>query len=227
VYELDEDASQASQGRWRTLTSSLNTARCGAATITHEGRIFVCGGHGAGGYALRRVESFDPVTGAWQLEGDMTKEREWDVSLFVFQHELYAVGGELYAEKNTTIEKRNKATKQWELVADCGQDRSGCAAVLVNSKLFLFGGSSSKSTFDYFDLNSKKWASSTDGTYKKESARHLPRDVYLSKAVLITPLAFLIREWTNLDVVKREGWDTARYNERFEAVTGKAIQWDA
>ena len=83
------------------------------------------------------------------------------------------------------------------------------------------------STFDFFDLDSKKWASKTEGMYEKESARKLPRQVFCSKAVLITPLALLIKEWTNMNVVKLEDRDTARCNERFEAITGNAIQWDA
>jgi len=37
----------------------------------------------------------------------------------------------------------------------------------------------------------------------------------------------LIKEWTNMNVVKLEDRDTARCNERFEAITGNAIQWDA
>jgi hypothetical protein len=225
VYELDDHASQATQGRWRVLTARLNTARRFAAAITHEGKLFVCGGFGAGHNVLRSVESFDPATGARQLEGDMSKAR-CSFSLFVFQHELYAVGGDQDGS-TTTIEKRNKATKQWELVADCGQSRWGCAAELVGSKVFLFGGRGSKPIFDFFDLDSKKWASKTKGKYEKESTRQLPRQVYCSKAVLITPLAALIKEWTDLNVVKLEDRDTTRYNERFEAITGKAIQWDA
>jgi N-acetylneuraminic acid mutarotase len=223
VYELDKHATLADQGKWRAHTARLNTARCGAAAITFEGKTFVCGGIGAAG-PLRSVESFDPATGAWQIEGDMIKAR-WSFSLFVYQHELYAVGGD--EDGSTTIEKRNKATEQWELVADCGQNRQYCAAALVGSKVFLFGGQDSKSTFDFFDLDSKKWASKTKGTYEKKSARQLPRQVYWSKAVLIAPLAALIKEWTDMNVVKLEDRDTARYNERFEAITGKAIQWDA
>ena len=99
----------------------------------------------------------------------------------------------------------------------------------MGSKVFLFGGLDSKSTFDFFDLDSKKWASQTKGTYEKESKRQLPRQVYGSKAVLITPPAAEAKEWTDLNVVKLEDRDTARCNERFEALTGKAIawQWDA
>jgi N-acetylneuraminic acid mutarotase len=225
VYELDEHASQAGQGKWRAHAARLNTARRCAAAITFEGKTFVCGGYGAGYVRLRSVESFDPATGAWQVEGGMTKARS-NFSLFIFEEELCAVGGD-DSGQNTTIEKRNKDTKQWEHVANYGQNRNGCTAALVGSKLFLFGGYGHKSTFDFLDLHNKKWASQTKGKYEKESARQLPRQVYYSKAVLITPPAALAKEWTDVNVVKLEDRDTTRYNERFEAVTGKAIQWDA
>ena len=95
--------------------------------------------------------------------------------------------------------------------------------------VYLFGGHDHKSTFNFFDLQSKKWASKTEGTYEKESARQLPRQVFCSKAVLITPPAAEIKEGTGMNVVKLEDRDTARSDDRFEAVTGKAIawQWDA
>jgi hypothetical protein len=141
---------------------------------------------------------------------------------------LYAVGGDQAG--NTTIERRNKATQQWQEIADCGQNRFACAAALVGSKVFLFGGIDHKSTFDIFDLHTKKWASQDDGgAYFAETKRKLPREVYASKAVLITPPAAKTKEWTDVNVVKLEDRDTARCDQRFEAVTGKAIdfQWDA
>jgi len=136
VYELDDHASQAAQGRWRALTARLNTARRLAAAIAHEGKLFVIGGRDAGG-TFRSVESFDPATGAWQLEGNMTKGR-CNFSLFVFQHELYAVGGDEFGN-TTTIEKRNKATQQWELVADCGQYRARNIGVLASKRIVPLG----------------------------------------------------------------------------------------
>jgi len=64
---------------------------------------------------------------------------------------------------------------------------------------------------------------------KPVSKRKLSRHVYFSKAVLITPPAALTKEWTNFNVVKLEDRDTACFDDRFEAVTSKAIawQWDA
>ena len=115
----------------------------------------------------------------------------------------------------------------------------------MGSKVLLFGGADHRSTFDIFDLHNKKWASQDqDGAYfdkpKAEqdedededepvSKRQLPRRVSQAKAVLITPAIAENKEWTDLNVVKLEDRDTARFNDRFEAVTGKAIawQWDA
>jgi hypothetical protein len=49
--------------------------------------------------------------------------------------------------------------------------------------------------------------------------------------VLITPAVAEKKKWTNLNVVKLEDRDTVRFDERFEATTGKAIAipnpWDA
>jgi len=155
----------------------------------------------------------------------MTEPR-YGHSLFIFKDELYAVCGN---SGSTTIEKRNKNTKRWELVGDCGRNRTFCAAILVGSKVFLFGGQGHESTFDFFDLQSKKWASQSKGKYMKESARRLPRHVYRSAAVLITLQAAKAMDWTNVNVVKLEDRDTARFDERFEATTGSAIAiaWDA
>ena len=195
MYTLDEHASQADQGKWRAHEARLNTARYNAAAIAFEGKIFVCGGYNDATGNLRSVESFNPAIGAWQVEGDMIKLRH-NFSLFVFDDELYAVGGGI---GNTTIEKRNKATKRWQLVADCGQRRWRCAAALVDSKIFLFGGSVHESTFDYFALDSMTWASKdVGGAYFDESRRQLPRQVWYSKAVLITPLA--AGNWTKLNI---------------------------
>jgi len=188
VYELDEQASQAPQGTWRAHVAKLNMPRVKAAAIEFEGKLFVCGG-GAG--AGRSVESFDPIIGFWQVEPEqMIKERS-RFSLVVYEDELYAVGGD---DGNTTIEKRNKATKKWQLVADSGQHRF--AAALVGSKIFFFGGGAQ--TFDFFDLDSKKWASQdVESAYFDEAKRQLPLEFgYSGTAVLITPVEAM--EWTSL-----------------------------
>jgi len=112
VFELDEHASRACQGKWRAHAARLHTARAQVAAITFNGKIFMCGGSDAAS-DLQSVESFNPDAGAWQVEEDMTKVR-FDFSLFIFE-ELYAVGGD-GGDQNTTIEKRNKATSNGSML---------------------------------------------------------------------------------------------------------------
>jgi hypothetical protein len=92
----------------------------------------------------------------------------------------------------------------------------------VGSKIFLFGGAASKhrSTFNYFDLLSKKWASEVEGDYQKEEDRKMPFQVYRGKAVLISPDA----NWTNLDATKHEDRFTVNVDDRFEPLTGNVMQ---
>jgi len=263
VYTLEEHASQAAHGVWRKHEARTIEDRNGGAAIAFEGKLYLCGG-----ISKLSIEVFDPAVGTWQLEVEgMTRTRTL-FSLFVFEDEIYAVDGDnaYFGNKTTTIEKRNKDTKRWELVTDCGQDRVVCAVALVGSKVFLFGGGSSTIsrdsrqlfTFDFFDLHNKKWASqgsrdaysndhddededdddeSSDEEDEDEededvpnSERRLPRKVYNGKAVLITPPAAKTKKWTGLNVVKLEDRNTARFDERFEATTGKAIAipnfWD-
>jgi hypothetical protein len=198
MFELDDD------NTWRHLEAKFEPCDNFAA-VTYEGRLFVCGGWN-GMNALSSVRSFNPATGTWKNEGNMTKAR-YGLSLFVFEEELYAVGGDELDEK-TSIEKRNKDTKRWELVTNCGVDRYGCAAVLVGSKVYLLGGSHFEngaehvSTFDFVDLRIKKWASKDKGNaFFDETKRQLPRKVVWSKAVLITPPADKTKVWTNINMV--------------------------
>jgi hypothetical protein len=172
------------QGVWQNQNTCTIIIRRHASVIAYEGKLYICGGINE-----RSVEIFDPAIGMWQLDyEEMTKTRSY-FSLYVFEDEIYAVGGDEY-NQNTTIEKRNKDTQIWELVADCGQNRCGCTTVLAGLKIFLFGGREHKSTFDYFDLKSKKWASQDiTSAYFDIGERQLPREVVGSKAVFIPKIS--------------------------------------
>jgi hypothetical protein len=192
VYELDMNDTISNKREWLEQKEKLKTPRQFSAAITFDKKVFVCGGKDSNQKAIKSVEVFDPSTGAWQIEEDMTKER-WNFSLFVFNDELYAVGGDGDDEK-TTIEKRNNDTK-WEIVTNHEKSRQHCASVLVDSKIFLLGGKGNELTFDFFDLNRKIWQSNTRYTITKifksvipfkNSFLKLPREIWGSKAVLVT-----------------------------------------
>ena len=217
------NASQAAQCAWQEYAAKLNTARRSAAAAVCEDKHFLCGGYNTGSGTLSCVEAFDPANGTWQLEGNMKKARH-DFPLFAFDEELYAVAGDGYRD-NSTIEKKNKDMKQWELVADFSGNRFECASCLVGTKIFLFGGGLSEdhqSSFDLFDLVSKRWASKTKGRYKAAFARRMPRKVRFAKAVF-TSLSSEAKNWTHLDVTKLEERGKEHEFDQFEAITGNVI----
>ena len=221
VYTLNTHESQPEQGQWTEHAARLGMGRYCHAAIAFEGKIWVCGGYNEGWHSC--VETFDPAIGVWQKQRYPMAKMRAEFTLLVYRGELYAVGGDGENE-DTTIEKRNKTTGKWEMLTDLGVCRRGCAVALVGSRVFLFGGIGNRSTFDYYDLETKMWASRTKGgKYQKKTARKLPREVNWASAVLISP----DKDWTDMNVVKLEDRDTTRYNERFEIGTGKAIQWDA
>ena len=181
IYVLKEHPSRSDHGVWVKHEASTNESRRHSAAISFEGKLYICGGVGK-----RSIEVFDPATGTWQLEEEKMNNPRNNFFLYIFEEELYAVAGDDYGQ-NTTIEKRNKATKKWEIVADCGQIREDCAVSLVGSNVFLYGGRYNMFTFDYFDLYTKKWASQDVGcAYYDVATRQLPRPVMYSRAVLIT-----------------------------------------
>jgi len=239
------------RGELRAHEAKLIEARCCAAAAVCQGVLYVSGGlFGAGGSreVLRSVECFDPAIGTWQFDSYMTKDRA-SHTLFVFEDELYAVGGE--AGGNATLEKRNNATKKWSRVAKSagGKQDHRATPVLVGQWLFLLGGGfRTETTFDYYDMKRNTWASlDVGGPYfdqpppiddndtkdTEEAAHHqqhqqsdsqkrrlLPRPIKQAEAVLITPPWTHTTRWTRLNVVKLEDRNTVRFDEQFEAVSG-------
>jgi len=222
VFSLstDDNKEGAIQSVWCLLDQKLNTPRGQAAACALEGKIYLCGGFGSGAF-LKSVECFDPSSGAWRFVASMTKPRAW-LSLSVFNGELYAIGGDGYGQ-NTTIEKRNKRSLRWELLYELGLSRWTCASVLVNHFIFMFGGGygSCKSTFDFVNLRTGKWASKTKGKWKPESKRKLPHPIEMARALLLSPSQEIkTKRWTRLDILQlEEQGDQAL--EAFDAVSGR------
>ena len=143
MCEIDRNTLQTDQGIWNECAAKLNVGRFAAAMAVYDNKLFICGGRSVDRSYLTSVEMFEPSVGAWQIKegteteifplffliflfltfhsllfaGQMTKARAFH-SLIVFDDELFAVGGD---HGTTTIEKRNKRTKQWQLITDLGE----------------------------------------------------------------------------------------------------------
>jgi len=205
MYELDEDPVHAERGKWRESTARLVTARFDAALVVFQGKLLICGGFGVGHERLSSIEVYDPIANSWQLHGNLAPASGF-VFAFVHQDDLYVFDGDS-GESSAIIEKYNSLTQQWEIVSSLGYSRDYCAAVLVGSLFFVFGGGGFQAStqvsmsFDYYDLLRKKWASQDKecSAYFDRNKRLLPRSIICSTAVLIPPPQE--KTWTDLDVV--------------------------
>jgi hypothetical protein len=196
VYELTEQIGQSGKLRWIAHQAKLNIGRYSAASIIYEDKIFVCGGFDENNDFQQSVESFDPSIGTWQLENNMNNGRA-NFSLFIFEDELYAIGGNY----PTTIEKRNKKTLIWEFISNSELNRYKCDSILVGSKVFIFGGVYEElNLFDVFDFKTMKWASLDPVCqYFHNAMRQLPPDFTHYKPVLISHPSLIT--WNDLKLV--------------------------
>jgi len=214
MYMLQLDQAQnATHGEWIAHTATLNTPRHSAAAIEYHGKLYLCGGFA--GDLLSSVEIFDFASGVWRPAANMNKARS-DFSLCIYEDEIYACGGDFF-NQTTTIEKLDKNTEQWTMVTDSLSIRKHCSAVLAKDRIYLLGGGGGaggngvfggggsnqlhhdhRTTYDYFNLRTKKWASQDASCKHKEaSQRMLPKEVFMAKAVNITPNA-ADKRWTSI-----------------------------
>lgn len=69
-----------------TEIAPLNVPRSGHGCVSHEGKIYVCGGRGSDS-----AEVYDPDVGQWEMLPSMNKGKS-DLSLISYAGKLYAVG---------------------------------------------------------------------------------------------------------------------------------------
>ena len=116
------------------------------------------------------VEVFDATVNKWESAPAMVRKRRC-FKLVVVENELYAVGGEL---NKLSIEKLSKFSGAWQVVAEIKEDRWGCGAAAVGSKIYVLGGyvDAHISTWNAFDVGTGQWASaSTPASKRKLSSR--------------------------------------------------------
>ena len=183
IYVLD------SNHNW-THYSQLNIVRISAASIVLDGLFYICGGYSFSNSPLQSVEVFDPKTKTSIIE-TMTKQRI-KCSLFIYDGEIYAVGGDV-SKESISIEKRNKTTQLWELVSVLEVDRYLCASVLVDSKIYFFGGgydesSNNRSTFDVYDIKTDLWIMRN---------QCMPFQIYGSSSILINNPELKHKTWSD------------------------------
>ena len=144
--------------------------------------MWVAGGLDNDDNTLSSVEVYNVVSKKWEVVQSMTKGRS-DFNLLVVRGELFAVGDDGYGSNITSIEKLDKVSGEWRVVTELGENRHGCGAACMGSKIYVFGGygSNHTSTWNFFDVETEEWASASTSI----EHRKLPRGFYAGSAVVV------------------------------------------
>ena len=109
------------------------------ALVNFQGSLFVVGGKTSENQVVDKVQKYSPDTDLWQEVVPMSVAR---VGLGVVADEIsmYAIGGWSWFGVMNVVEKYDPQRNSWSRVASTREKKMHCCGVLVNSKVFLFGG---------------------------------------------------------------------------------------
>jgi N-acetylneuraminic acid mutarotase len=168
--------------RYDPLTDSwspahvLSIARAHLAAVALNGKIYALGGLAAVGPPFRitptptnMVEVYDPTTDTWAAGPAMTMPRD-GLAAVVFRGRIYALGGYnagpymnpflIPGPCMNSVEVYDPATNAWVAGTPMLRPRCGFAAVVLNKKIYVFGGDAGpfRNTMEVYDPVTDRWA---------------------------------------------------------------------
>ncbi len=129
--------------------------------ITHQGKVFIVGGHQGPEHTypkesfLARVDIYDQNTGQWKQGASMNIPKH-GFEMAAYGNYIYVFGGFAFSENHKpgwqsldTIERYDLTKNKWEILpTKLPRRRSSNVVVKVNTKVFLIGGWNSTPKFD-------------------------------------------------------------------------------
>ncbi len=148
-------------GEWKS-GPALNTARYGAASVVHNGFIYVLGGASTNGAILNTIERYNPASGAWEANLASFHTPRLDPAAGVFNGQIYLAGGlDDQGEIIETVEIYNPAGNNWIFGEDLKEERRGHRMFLLNGTLCTIGGFEESASYindiEYFDTQNLRW----------------------------------------------------------------------
>lgn len=138
-------APSATENSWTTM-ASMPTGRLGAGVAVVNGKIYVIGGGGEGGY-LGTNEEYDPATNTWVTKKPMPTPRA-GFAIAVYKNKIYCIGGGPgndwtvgFEEVTRMNEVYDPLTDTWETKTPMPTAREFLCANVVDGKIYLIGGS--------------------------------------------------------------------------------------
>ena len=135
-------------------TADMPEARDGVTTGQVNGKIYLIGGAEYNPVTFERislptVEEYDPVAGTWRKKTDMPTAR-YALSSCVINGKVYTLGGLILsfamatpAMATSAVEEYDQATDTWMKRANMPEAKWCTAAVAVDGKIYVFGGTNS------------------------------------------------------------------------------------
>jgi N-acetylneuraminic acid mutarotase len=133
------------ENSWTTM-ADMPTSRLGPGVAVVNGKIYVIGGTGGGGY-LNTNEEYDPATNTWVTKKPMPTPRA-GFAIAVYKNKIYCIGGGPgndwtvgFEEVTRMNEVYDPLTDTWETKTPMPTARKFLCANVVGGKIYLIGGS--------------------------------------------------------------------------------------
>ena len=124
---------------WSPLASFKQKVKW-CSVVTFQGLLYVIGGvEQKENKRLSRVQRYNPDTKLWQEVSSLSSPRSSVCAVATGSH-LYAIGGKSDVGGVNIVEKFDPKEKTLCLVAPMLEKRVGASGVVVNEKMFVFGG---------------------------------------------------------------------------------------
>ena len=137
-------------------------SRVYAAVVNFQGFLYVIGGK-KGKEAVNSVHKYNPDVNLWQEVAPMNTSR-YRVCAIADKDNLYAIGGCVEHQVLNVVERFDAKTNLWSTVAPTLEGRACPHGVILNGKVFLFGGYTSlespfsaSSVIEMYDPVSNVW----------------------------------------------------------------------
>jgi N-acetylneuraminic acid mutarotase len=151
IYDISSDT-------WAT-GKDMPTPRSWARAVALNGKIYIIGGVG---YGYRRdVEVYDPATNTWEVKSPILPRERYLHAAVAYNGKIYVIGGDSweygYQEIWDDIQEYDLITDTWVKKSPMPAAATGLDAVVVDGKIYVFGGLPKSNVTWVYDIQSDRW----------------------------------------------------------------------
>jgi N-acetylneuraminic acid mutarotase len=162
AWSTSVDAYNPATNSWTTV-AQMATPRTGAGAVTLNGKIYVVGGHVAGGIASGIIESYDPANGSWDTTLTPMSTPRAHLAVVTDGVYIYAIGGDTTGNNGgvvSTVERYDPSANSWSTLASMPSPGSFIVAGVLNGAIVVAGSGGSggpSSNTDIYEIASNTW----------------------------------------------------------------------